>query len=141
MAKFEFELVQEGYEGKSMTHTLSVRAVEPEEGETVLRFPEEVDGVPVEYVGYVTKFHEAYIEYGDWHHPVSHDDTYHPARYARKPVLLHLPETVEKIILPPRLRGIGFAYELARIPKELSPENPWYTVAEDGVTLEYKPKK
>ena len=141
MAKFEFELVQEGYLDGSMTHTLSVRAVKMEEGETVLRFPEEVEGVPVEYVGFVTEFREAYIEYGDWHHPVSHDDTYHPARYARKPVLLHLPETVEKIILPPRLHSIGFAYEIARIPKELSPENPWYTVAEDGVTLEYKSKK
>lgn len=140
MAKFEFEFVQEGEVGKPMTRTLSVCAVELEEGETVLHFPDEVEGVLVEYVGFVTEFREAYVEYGDWHHPVSHDDTYHPARYARKPVLLHLPETVEKIILPPHLRSIGFFYEMKKIPKEISPENPWYTVEEDGVTLGYKKK-
>ena len=37
MAKFEFEFVQEGEVGKSMTHTLSVCAVEMEEGEQICK--------------------------------------------------------------------------------------------------------
>ena len=138
MAKFTFETVKEGTVGGAMRHTLSVVGVELEEGETVLCFPEEVDGAFVEYIGYTTRFYEAHVEYGDWHHPVSHDDTYHPARYGRVPVALHLPQTLEKIILPPRFIDVGYPHEMEHIPKELSPDNPWRYVAEDGVTLKYK---
>ena len=137
MAKFKMTVIKqgEGNEKNDDTFFAAVEAVELEEGEEELCFPEEYEGLPVTHIGCAQGYKEAHIEYGDWHHPTHRADEYAPARFHVAHTPIELPKTVRRVYLHSELE----VFILRASPEtvfEIHPENKHLGIAPDGrVTL------
>ena len=137
MAKFKMTVLQMGNEikGEEYTYTAAVEAVEFEEGDTELRFPEEYEGLPVTHIGYCQGYREGYMEYGDWHHPTHRADEYIPARYYPKNNPIVLPPQVERVFVSKCVCSVDVKADEEnghRPIYELDPENPTLALRPDG---------
>ena len=73
MAKFKFEKIQLGYEGKEITTVMALERIEFESGDTVVEIPSEHDGMPVTHILFRQSINPAHVRFHDWHHPAQGD--------------------------------------------------------------------
>ena len=133
MAKFKMVIIKHGTENKENNYRMiaSVGAVELEEGDEELRFPETYEGLPVTHIGCDQDYKEACVEHGDWHHSTHRDDTYVPARFCAKHTPIHLPASVKRVYIPAAAEVL-ILYASPDTVFEIHPDNETFGLRPDG---------
>ena len=137
MARFQMAVIKIGRvnDQNEYSYAAAVTAVELEEGDECLSFPEEYEGMPVTHIGYTQGYRDARIEYGDWHHPTHRPDEYIPARYEADASPIRLPASVKRVALHRNVMHfsrIDLAEKERRLVYEVNPENQAFGLRPDG---------
>ena len=88
------------------------------------------------HIGYEEIYEEGYERWIDWHHNKS---DYYPPCYKLKPIHVHIPDHVKKIVIPNTVTDISdIAFENAKnVIFEVHPDNTHYEVVDNKIV----PKK
>ncbi len=109
MAKFHFEIIKLGYEGKKIESTVALRGISFNEDDEIVIIPSEYNGLPVTHIGYRQGGNPAHMRFHDWHHPSQGDGDWMPKKYiATSSFYINIPPRVKKIVFPKTMTHICF---------------------------------
>ena len=134
MAKFIFEKIKYGYDGKPYQYFLSLKSIEFEENDETVYIPAEYQGEPVAFLGFQQAYEHGGERWHDWHHP-SQGCEYIKPHYGYKSTRVNVPPHVKKIVLPATAQGVPstFFVKHSDLVYEVDENNPVLTVEDNRI--------
>lgn len=115
MARFIYEEIKLGYEGRICKTLLAVKDIIFEDDDREVFIPSEHNGIPVTHIAYRQGYVEEHVRFHDWHHPAQGDGYFVPKEYVVNTAsAIMIPDHVEKLVFPASVTDIyGFAFRFA----------------------------